>query len=90
MAKKEVKKSKEDKHKKATKNNELATKVLGIMKTLQANGVTETNSTVLRDKVGTKNRSAIRRAMKLLAKAGMVVIAEKKAGKRKQYIYKLA
>ena len=82
--------AKKDEKAKPTKNNELAAKVLEVMKTLQANGVTETTSTVLRDKVGTKNRSAIRRVMKFLAEEGKVVIGEKTAGKRRQYTYKLA
>lgn len=76
--------------KKAKPNNELAVKILEVMKTLQANGIEETNSTVLRDKVGTKNRSAIRRVMKLLEKNGKVLISEKTVGKRKQYTYRLA
>lgn len=75
---------------KPTKNNELAIKILDVMRTLQVNGVTEATSTTLRDKVGTKNRSAIRRVMKLLAKEGKVVISEKTVGKRKRYYYRLA
>ena len=76
------------------KNNELAIKVLGIMKTLQANGVVETNSTVLRDKLGLDKetgRDKIRRIMRALNKEGKVVIGEKKLGeKRKRYTYRLA
>jgi len=81
---------KEGKKKEAQKNNELAVKILAVMETLRRNGVTETTSTVLRDKVGTKNRAVIRRVMKGLKKAGKVVISEKTHGKRKQYTYKLA
>ena len=84
MAKKEAEK------KKPTKNNELAVKILGVMADLRRNGVKEVNSTVLRDKVGTKNRAVIRRLMKGLVKQGKVVRSEKVHGKRKQYIYKLA
>jgi len=90
MAKKEVKKEKKPKAEKPTKNNELAAKVLSVMEALQKNGVTEITSTVLRDKLGTKNRAAIRQVMKGLAKAGKVVIEKKEFGKRKQYTYRLA
>jgi predicted transcriptional regulator len=86
MAKKESKEA----EKKPTKDNELAVKILAVMADLRRNGVTETNSTTLRDKVGTKNRAVIRRAMKGLAETGMVVISEKKVGKRERYTYKLA
>ena len=75
---------------KPTENNELAVKILGVMETLRNNGVAETNSTVLRDKVGTKNRAVIRRVMKGLVKQGKVVISEKTLGKRKRYVYRLA
>jgi len=75
---------------KPTKNNELAIKVLGVLEILQKNGVTETTSTVLRDKLGTKNRGVIRRVMKGLALQGKVVVSEKKLGKRKRYTYRLA
>lgn len=85
MAKKEVEKEKE-----TTKNNEVSGKILAVMETLRSNGVMETNSTVLRDEVGAKNRAVIRRVMKDLKKAGKVVINEKTHGKRKQYTYKLA
>jgi len=85
LAEKEVKKDKKPKA-----NNELAVKVLGVLEVLQKNGVAETTSTVLRDKLGTKNRSVIRRVMRGLAQQGKVVISEKKFGKRKQYVYKLA
>ena len=78
------------KKKSKTKNNELAAKILAVMETLRSNGITETNSTVLRDKVGTKTRTPIRRVMKMLAEDGKVVIGEKEVGKRKQYVYKLA
>jgi len=88
MAKKEVKKEKSKT--KAKKNNELAIKVLGVMEALQKNGVTETTSTVLRDKLGTKNRAVIRQVMRGLEKEGKVVISEKAVGKRKQYSYRLA
>ena len=81
---------KEGKKKEAQKNNQLAVKILTIMETLRSNGVTETNSTVLRDKVGTKNRAVIRRVMKGLGKQGKVVISEKTHGKRKRYSYRLA
>ena len=86
MAKKEPKQA----EKKPTKNNQLATKILAVMGELRRNGVTELNSTTLRDKVGTKNRAVIRRAMKGLAEAGMVLISEKMHGKRKRYTYSLA
>ena len=85
MAKKEVKKEY-----KPAKNNEVAAKILAVMETLRSNGVAETNSTVLRDKVGAKNRAVIRRVMKGLTKQGKVVISEKTHGKRKRYTYKLA
>lgn len=88
MAKKEVKKEKSKT--KPKKNNELAIKVLGVMEALQKNGVTETTSTVLRDKLGTKNRAVIRQVMRGLEKEGKVVINEKAVGKRKQYSYRLA
>lgn len=78
------------KKKSKTKNNELAEQILTVMEALQENGIVETNSTVLRDKVGTKNRSAIRRVMKMLAKDGKVVIGQQTTGKRKQYTYRLA
>lgn len=81
--------AKEKKEKKPTRNNELGTKVLGVMETLRGNGVVEVTSTVLRDKVGTKNRAVIRRTLKGLAQQGKVVISEKTFGKRKQYVYKL-
>lgn len=89
MAEKKVK-EKKSKVEKPEKNNELAVKILGVMETLRNNGVTETTSTVLRDKLGTKNRAVVRRVMKGLAEQGKVVISEKTVGKRKQYIYKLA
>ena len=60
MGKKEDKKPKEDK---PSKNNELAVRILAVIGDLRRNGVTEINSTTLRDKVGTKNRAVIRRAM---------------------------
>lgn len=82
--KKEVKNQK-----KPTKNNELAVKILGVMETLRNNGVTETTSTVLRDKLGTKNRAVVRRVMRGLVEQGKVVISEKTHGKRKQYFYRL-
>jgi len=88
MAKKEVKKEKSKT--KPKKNNELAIKVLGVIEALQKNGVTETTSTVLRDKLGTKNRAVIRQVMRGLEKEGKVVISEKVVGKRKQYSYRLA
>ena len=88
MAKKEVKKEKSKT--KPKKNNELAIKVLGVIEALQKNGVTETTSTVLRDKLGTKNRAVIRQVMRGLEKEGKVVISEKAVGKRKQYSYRLA
>ena len=88
MAKKEVKKEKSKT--KPKKNNELAIKVLGVMEALQKNGVTETTSTVLRDKLGTKNRGAIRAVMRRLSKEGKVVIEEEKHGQRRQFKYKLA
>jgi hypothetical protein len=88
MAKKEAKKEKSKI--KPKKNNELAIKVLGVMEALQKNGVTETTSTVLRDKLGTKNRAVIRQVMRGLEKEGKIVISEKAIGKRKQFIYKLA
>lgn len=78
-----------EKEKKPTENNELAVKILDVMETLHNNGVTETNSTVLRDKVGTKNRADIRRVMKKLASDGKVVISQKTEGKRRRYTYKL-
>jgi len=59
---------------KPTKNNELAVKVLGVLEILHNNGVTETTSTVLRDKLGTKNRGVVRRVMKILETQGKVVI----------------
>ena len=79
MAKKEVEKP-----------NELAVKILGAMETLRSNGIVEVTSTVLRDKLGTKNRAIIRRTMKGLVATGKVVISERKHGKRRQYLYKLA
>ena len=87
MAKKEVK---EKKSKAKTKNNQLAVKILDVMETLRNNGVAEATSTVLRDKLGTKNRAVVRRVMKGLAEQGKVVISEKTLGKRKQYTYRLA
>ena len=89
LAKKEVNEENTPKTK-SKKNNELAMKVLGIMKTLQENGVAETTSTVLRDELGTKNRGVIRRVMRILETQGKVVVSEKKFGKRKQYVYNLA
>jgi hypothetical protein len=79
---------------KRQKTNELAVKVLGIMRTLKVNGIRETTSTILRDKLHLNKetgRDKVRRIMRHLAKEGKVVITEKKIGeKRKQYIYKLA
>ena len=74
----------------AKKPSELAAKVLKVMATLKANGIVETNSTTLRDKVGTKNRGAIRQVMKRLEKDGKVVTIEEKHGTRRQFKYKLA
>ncbi|MDH5782524.1 MAG: hypothetical protein OEZ35_02480 [Candidatus Bathyarchaeota archaeon] len=88
MAEKEVKE--EAKKEAEKKPNELGAKILGVMETLHSNGIVETTSTVLRDKVGTKNRAVIRRVMKGLVKTGKVEISEKKVGKRKQYLYRLA
>jgi len=82
--------AKEKKEKKSTTNNELAVRVLDVMETLRNNGVTETTSTVLGDKLGAKNRAVVRRVMRGLVKQGKVVISEKTHGKRKQYVYKLA
>lgn len=79
-----------EKKEKPSKNNELAVRILGTMEALRRNGVKETTSTVLRDKLETKNRAVIRRAMKGLVKTGKVVRSEKVHGKRKKYIYKLA
>ena len=87
MAEKEVKEK--SKAEEPTKNNELAVKILGVMETLRSNGIVEVTSTVLRDKVGTKNRAIIRRTMKGLVKTGKVEISERKVGKRKQYLYRL-
>jgi len=86
VAKKEVEKPKG----RPKKNNELGAKVLAIMEALRKNGVTETTSTVLRDKLGTKNRGVIRQVMRRLEKQGKVVIEKKEFGKRKQYVYRLA
>jgi hypothetical protein len=74
----------------AKKPSELATKVLKVMATLKANGIVETNSTVLRDKCKTKTRGAIRQVMKGLEKDGKVVTIEEKHGTRRQFKYKLA
>jgi hypothetical protein len=71
----------------------LEDKVLAVMKTLTANGITEFTSTLLRDKLQLdkeSGRDQIRRAMRKLAKDGKVVITEKQHGERKQYVYKLA
>jgi hypothetical protein len=88
MAEKEVKPKAKGKPKK--KANDLAAKVLVVMKTLQENGVLETNSTFLRDKLKTKNRGAIRQVMRGLEKAGKVVKVDKPVGKRRQFVYRLA
>lgn len=67
-------------------------RVLAQMKTLHKNGIKECTSTLLRDKLSLdkeSGRGKIRRAMKRLAKDGKVVISEKTAGKRKQYVFKL-
>lgn len=89
MEKEEEKKG-EVKEKKPKAKNDLSAKIIGVMQGLLANGVEETNSTVLKDKLKTKNRAVIRKAMKELAKEGKVVIEEKPRGKRKTYTYKLA
>ena len=78
------------KEKEPTKNNELADRILEVMQRLKANGVMETNSTTLRDKLKTKSRGEIRRAMKLLEKDGKVIIGQQTAGKRKRFTYRLA
>lgn len=75
---------------KPKKENKLAARILKVMATLKANGIVETNSTVLKEKVGTKTRGAVRVAMKALAKDGKVVIIEEPHGTRKQFKYKLA
>ena len=56
-------------------------KVLEVMKTLRADDIMEVTSTVLRDKLGTKNRAVIRSAMKNLQKTGMVTIEKKAFGR---------
>ena len=89
MEKEEEKKG-EVKEKKPKARNVLGGKIIGVMQGLLANGIVETNSTVLKDKLKTKSRAVIRKAMKDLAKEGKVVIREEPRGKRKQYIYKLA
>ena len=89
MEKEEEKKEKV-KEKEKKKPNELHAKIIGVMQGLLANGVEETNSTVLMKKLKTKSRAPIRRAMKELADEGKVVIREEPHGKRKQYKYRLA
>lgn len=80
----------EEKKEKPTKNNELAVRILRTMKTLQKNGITEVTSTILKDRLNTKNRGVIRRTMKILETEGKVIIGEKKLGKRRRFSYKLA
>lgn len=67
--------------------------VLKVMARLEANGVAEFTSTLLRDKLKLdkeSGRDIVRRVMKKLETAGKIVI-EKKAfnGKRKRYAYRL-
>ena len=66
--------------------------VLAVMRKLAENGVVETTSTVLRDKLALNKESGrdqIRRLMRKLEKDGKVVISRKEQGKRKQYVFKL-
>ena len=69
----------------------LAERVYTEMKRLQANGITECTSTLLKDNLKLDKeagRGQVRNAVKKLEENGKVVIAVKE-GKRKQYTYKL-
>lgn len=62
------------------------------MRRLNANGIVEVTSSLLRDKLGLdkeSGRDQVRRLMRKLEKARKVIIGQKEVGKRKQYIYRL-
>ena len=73
----------------------LEAKILEIMQKLAVNGVEETTSTVLRDKLNLdkeSGRDKIRRAMKRLEKAGKVIVEKKlvkEKGAQKRFVYRL-
>lgn len=74
-------------------NGELAQKMLDVLATLKANGINETTSPILRDKLELDKetgRDTVRCVMRKLADQGKVVMGEKVNGKKKLYTFSLA
>lgn len=76
--------------KKLSNMDKLKARILTVMEEQKANGILETNTGVLKEKLKEKSRGGIRRAMRMLAKDGKVIIGKEVHGKRKRYTYKLA